>query len=124
MWPEDNPGGIYGYNSAPMAIGNMVVIGSTGGESPTRHHLTAFDQKSGEQIWRWYSIPDPDGSDPVAPDGWWGEFVEKTAWGQGTTWRELAREKAEKEKYKDSWKIGGGLLWMPVSWELFDAPSL
>jgi len=115
--PEDNPGGIYGYNSAPVAIGNMVVIGSTGGESPTRHHLTAFDQKTGKLIWRWYSIPAPDGSDPVAPDGWWGNFSEKTAYGQELSYRDLAQEKADKEKYSDSWKIGGGPMWMPVTYD-------
>ncbi len=115
--PKDNPKGIYGYNSAPLAIGNMVVIGTTGGESPTRHHLTAFDQKTGEQLWRWYAIPAPDGSDPVAPDGWWGDFVEETAYGQKTTWRDLDQEKADKEKYKESWRIGGGPLWMPVSYD-------
>jgi len=115
--PEDNPGGIYGYNSAPVAIGNMVVIGTTGGESPTRHHLTAFDQETGKQLWRWYSIPAPDGSDPLAPDGWWGDFVEKTAYGQETTWRDLDREKADKEKYRESWRIGGGPMWMPVSYD-------
>jgi alcohol dehydrogenase (cytochrome c) len=115
--PKDNPKGIYGYNSAPIAIRNMVVIGTTGGESPTRHHLTAFDQKTGEQLWRWYVIPAPDGSDPVAPSGWWGDFVEETAYGQKTTWRDLDQEKANKEKYKESWKIGGGPLWMPVSYD-------
>jgi PQQ-dependent dehydrogenase (methanol/ethanol family) len=116
--PEDNKKGNYGYNSAPVAIGNMVVIGTTGGEAQTRHHLTAFDQKTGKQVWRWYSIPSPDGSDPVAPNGWWGDFVEKTAWGQDTTiYRDLAQEKADKEKYRDSWKIGGGPMWMPVTYD-------
>jgi PQQ-dependent dehydrogenase (methanol/ethanol family) len=115
--PEDNPGNTYGYNSAPLAIGSMVVIGTTGGESPTRHHLTAFDQKTGKQVWRWHVIPAPDGSDPVAPDGWWGDFVEETAYGQKTTWRDLAQEKADKEKYKESWRIGGGSMWMPVSYD-------
>jgi PQQ-dependent dehydrogenase (methanol/ethanol family) len=115
--PEENPEGIYGYNSAPIAIGNMVVIGTTGGEAPTRHHLTAFDQKTGKQVWRWHSIPAPDGSDPVAPEGWWGEFVEETAYGQKTTWRDLAQEKASKEEYKESWRIGGGALWMPVTYD-------
>jgi PQQ-dependent dehydrogenase (methanol/ethanol family) len=115
--PEDNAGGIYGYNSAPVAIGNMVVIGSTGGESPTRHHLTAFDQKTGKQIWRWYSIPAPDGSDPVAPGGWWGDFVEETAYGQKTTYRNLKEERANVDKYKDSWMIGGGPMWMPVTYD-------
>jgi alcohol dehydrogenase (cytochrome c) len=115
--PEDNKLGIYGYNSAPVAVGNMVVIGSTGGEAPSRHHLTAYDQKTGKQLWRWYSIPAPDGSDAVAPDGWWGDFVEETAWGQKTTWRDLAQEKKDKEYYKDSWKVGGGPMWMPVTFD-------
>jgi alcohol dehydrogenase (cytochrome c) len=115
--PEDNVAGIYGYNSAPIAIGNMVVIGSTGGETPTRHHLTAFDQKTGKQVWRWFSIPAPDGSDPVSPDGWWGDFVKETAYGQKTTWRDLKQENANKEKYKASWKIGGAPLWMPVAYD-------
>lgn len=115
--PKDNPGGIYGYNSAPLAIGHMVVIGTTGGESPTRHHLTAFDQKTGKQLWRWFTIPAPDGSDPVSPDGWWGDFVKETAWGQETTWRDLDQETANKGKFSESWKIGGGSLWMPVSYD-------
>jgi PQQ-dependent dehydrogenase (methanol/ethanol family) len=115
--PEDNPKGIYGYNSAPVAIGSMVVIGTTGGESPSRHHLTAFDQATGKQIWRWYAIPAPDGSDPVAPNGWWGDFAEETAYGQKTTWRDVVREKADKEEFKESWRIGGGSLWMPVSYD-------
>jgi len=115
--PKDNPGNTYGYNSAPVAIDNIVVVGTTGGESPTRHHLTAFDQETGKQVWRWYAIPAPDGSDPVAPAGWWGDFVEETAYGQKTTWRDLEQEKADKEKYKESWRIGGGSLWMPVSYD-------
>ena len=115
--PKDNPKGVYGYNSAPLAIGNMVVIGTTGGESPSRHHLTAFDQKTGKQVWRWYTIPAPDGSDPLAPKGWWGDFVEKTAWGKETTWRDIKQEKADVEQYKESWRIGGGALWMPVSYD-------
>jgi len=115
--PKDNPKGIYGYNSAPLAIGNMVVIGTTGGESPSRHHLTAFDQKTGKQLWRWYTIPAPDGSDPMAPKGWWGDFVEETAYGQKTTWRDIEQEKTDKAKYEKSWQIGGGPLWMPVSYD-------
>jgi len=115
--PKDNPKGIYGYNSAPVAVKNMVVQGTTGGESPSRHHLTAFDQKTGKQLWRWYTIPAPDGSDPVAPSGWWGDFVDETAYGQKTTWRNIAEEKANVEEYKDSWKIGGGPLWMPVTYD-------
>jgi PQQ-dependent dehydrogenase (methanol/ethanol family) len=116
--PKDNPnGGVYGYNSAPIAIGDTIVIGSTGGDSPSRHHLTAYDQKTGKQVWRWHSIPAPDGSDPISPNGWWGEFADKTAYGQELTYRDLGQEKADKEKYADSWKIGGGAMWMPVAYD-------
>jgi len=115
--PENNPDGIYGYNSAPMAVDDMVVIGTTGGESPSRHHLTAFDQESGEQVWRWHTIPAPDGSDPVAPDGWWGDFVETSAYGQKMSHRDIEQEKADKEEFKESWRIGGGALWMPVTYD-------
>jgi alcohol dehydrogenase (cytochrome c) len=115
--PEDNVGDIYGYSSAPIVVGSMVVIGTTGGESPTRHHLTAFDRQTGKQVWRWYSIPAPDGSDPLAPDGWWGDFTAETVYGQKLAYRDLEQEKADKEKYSESWKIGGVPLWMPVSYD-------
>jgi PQQ-dependent dehydrogenase (methanol/ethanol family) len=115
--PEDNEQNLYGYNSAPVIIGDLVVIGTTGGESPSRHHLTAFDQKTGKHVWRWYSIPAPDGSDPVAPDGWWGDFSETNQYGMDLPYRDIAEEKANKEKYKESWRIGGGPLWMPVTYD-------
>jgi len=113
----DNPDGIYGYNSAPVVVGDNVVIGTTGGESPTRHHLTAFNLKTGKQAWRWYCIPAPDGSDPLAPEGWWGKFVTKTTYGQELPYRDVEQEKANREKYKESWRIGGGSLWMPVTYD-------
>jgi PQQ-dependent dehydrogenase (methanol/ethanol family) len=115
--PEDNPDGIYGYNSAPVVVEDLVVIGTTGGEAPSRHHLTAFDRTTGKQVWRWYTIPAPDGSDPVAPDGWWGEFVKLSSYGQEMSHRDVAQEKTDKEKYKESWRIGGGALWMPVTYD-------
>jgi alcohol dehydrogenase (cytochrome c) len=115
--PKDNPQGIYGYNSAPVIAGDLVVMGSTGGETPTRHHMTAFDQTTGEQVWRWYTVPAPDGSDPLAPDGWWGNYVEETAYGQALNYRDVKKEKESQEYYKDSWKIGGGPLWMPGTYD-------
>jgi PQQ-dependent dehydrogenase (methanol/ethanol family) len=115
--PADNPNGIYGYTAAPVVAGTMVVIGTTGGEAPTRHHLTAFDRESGARVWRWYSIPAPDGSDPVAPDGWWGDFVERTVYGQEMTHRNIEVEKASVDEYRESWRIGGGSLWMPVTYD-------
>jgi alcohol dehydrogenase (cytochrome c) len=110
---EDNPGGIYGYNTQPVIVGKNIVIGTTGGEAASRQHITAYDQKTGKQVWRWYAIPAPDGSDPVAPNGWW-KFSDTTAYGQKLDYRDLEKEKQLKEHFPDSWKVGGGPIWMPV----------
>jgi len=113
---KDNPKGIYGYNSAPTVVRNTIVVGSTGGESPTRHHITAYDQKTGKQVWRWYSIPAPDGSDPLAPDGWW-KYSDTTAYGERLSYRDLEKEKALEDVFPNAWKTGGGPVWMPVVYE-------
>jgi PQQ-dependent dehydrogenase (methanol/ethanol family) len=110
---EDNPGGIYGYNSQPVIAGDNIVIGTTGGEAATRHHITAYDQATGKQVWRWYAIPAPDGSDPVAPSGWW-KFSDTTAYGVKLPYRDLEQEKQLKDVYPNTWKVGGGPVWMPV----------
>ena len=113
---EDNPAGIYGYNSAPVIAGNNIVIGTTGGESATRHHLTAFDQKTGKKVWRWYSVPAPDGSDPVAPDGWW-KFSDTTVYGVKLPYRDIEQEKMLKDIFPNAWKTGAGAMWTPVVYD-------
>jgi alcohol dehydrogenase (cytochrome c) len=110
---KDNPLGIYGYNSQPVIVGDTIVIGTTGGESPTRHHITAYEQATGKQVWRWYTIPAPDGSDPVAPTGWW-KYSDTTAYGQKLAYRNLEQEKKLQKSFPDAWKVGGGPVWMPV----------
>ena len=42
--------------------------------------------------------------------GWEGDLKSTTAWGQ-TLNRDLAAERASLEKYKDSWRYGGGSVW-------------
>ena len=44
--------------SPPTIAKNLVVIGYAGGEYATRGAITAFDQESGKQVWRTYTIPD------------------------------------------------------------------
>jgi len=45
--------------SPPTIVKNMVVIGYAGGEYATRGAITAFDQETGKQVWRTYTIPGP-----------------------------------------------------------------
>ena len=43
--------------SPPTVVKNMVVIGFAGGEYATRGAITAYDQESGKEVWRTYTIP-------------------------------------------------------------------
>ncbi len=65
---------------APLAIDGKIVVGISGGEAGIRGFLDAYDAKTGERKWRFWTIPDPD--DPGA-DTWGGE-----SWrtGGGATW--------------------------------------
>ncbi len=71
----------------PRIIKGKVIIGNGGDEYRTRGYLTAYDAETGEQLWRWYSVP----GDPSKP-------YEQP---------ELA-EAAKTWKGDNYWKIGGG----------------
>jgi alcohol dehydrogenase (cytochrome c) len=47
----------YNATSAPLAIGNMVVSGTAGGEQGARGFVAAFDQATGKEIWRTWTVP-------------------------------------------------------------------
>lgn len=44
--------------SPPLLVKNMVITGYSGGEYGVRGAITAYDQESGEQVWRTYTVPD------------------------------------------------------------------
>src|SRR5260221_6636245 len=47
----------YSANSAPLAIGDLVVSGLGGGDNGARGFLAAYDQKSGAERWRFWTAP-------------------------------------------------------------------
>ena len=47
----------YGTTSAPLAIGDLVVSGTSGGDEGIRGFLAAFDQATGKEVWRVWSVP-------------------------------------------------------------------
>ena len=53
--------------SPPTIAKNLVVIGYAGGEYATRGAITAFDQESGKEVWRTYTIP---GAGEPGNDSW------------------------------------------------------
>jgi alcohol dehydrogenase (cytochrome c) len=70
----------YGATSAPLVVKDMVVVGTSGGDSGVRGFVAAFDAATGKRKWLFWTIPGP------------GEFG-SSSWpsdsylhGGGTTW--------------------------------------
>ena len=53
----------YTATGAPRVFAGNVVIGNGGAEYGVRGYLTAYDAETGEQRWRWFSVP----GDPSKP---------------------------------------------------------
>jgi alcohol dehydrogenase (cytochrome c) len=75
----DNATG-HSITSAPLALGGKIVIGTSGGEAGIRGFLDAYSAKSGDRLWRFWTIPGP--GEP-GHETWGGESW-KT--GGGPTW--------------------------------------
>lgn len=45
--------------AAPLIVKNMVIVGSSGAEYGVRGHLDAYDLRTGERVWRRYTVPAP-----------------------------------------------------------------
>jgi alcohol dehydrogenase (cytochrome c) len=50
----------YFATSAPLAVGNLIISGPAGGESGARGFLAAYDQSTGKEVWRFWTVPGPD----------------------------------------------------------------
>jgi len=70
----------YGATGAPLAVGNLVIGGITGGEAGTRGFVAAFDQETGKEVWRFWTIPK---AGEPGSETWGGKDI---AHGGGPTW--------------------------------------
>jgi PQQ-dependent dehydrogenase (methanol/ethanol family) len=120
LWDKEVADPAFGYSitHAPLVIGDNIIVGVSGGEYGIRGHVTAYNAGSGEQVWRWYSIPAPKGDptfDEKAPNGWWGTWAPKAE--EADLHRDIAKEKADSAKYADAWTRGGGGVWMTPAYD-------
>jgi alcohol dehydrogenase (cytochrome c) len=79
----------YFATSAPLAVGNLVVAGTGGGEHGARGFVAAFDQSTGKEAWRFWTVPLPG---ERAADTWGGKGIAHggaPAWFTGTYDAEL-----------------------------------
>jgi len=47
----------YNATGAPLIVGNLVVSGTAGGEQGVRGFLAAYDQATGKEAWRFWTVP-------------------------------------------------------------------
>jgi len=79
----------YFATSAPLAVGNLVISGTGGGEHGARGFLAAFDQAGGKEVWRFWTVPKP--GEPGS-ETWQGKGIAHggaPAWFTGTYDAEL-----------------------------------
>ncbi len=84
----------YSITGAPRVIDGKVIIGNAGAEFGVRGYVTAYDAETGEEVWRFYTVP----GNPA--DGFENEAMERAAetwtgewWiygGGGTVWDGMA----------------------------------
>src|ERR1700748_1148245 len=90
--------------SAPMVIKDKVLVGISGGEVGVQCHVSAYDLKTGNQVWRAYS-EGPDNQILVDPQ-------KTTALGHP-----VGADSSTKTWQGDQWKIGGGCTWGWISYD-------
>ena len=85
----------YTITGAPRIVNDTVVIGNGGAEYGVRGYVSAFDVETGEQRWRFYTVPGdpniPPESDAMAlaSKTWTGDLFYKVG-GGGTVWDSMA----------------------------------
>ena len=47
----------YGATGAPLTVGNLVISGVSGGDEGIRGFVAAFDQSTGKEAWRFWTVP-------------------------------------------------------------------
>jgi alcohol dehydrogenase (cytochrome c)/quinohemoprotein ethanol dehydrogenase len=104
----------YTITGAPRIVNGNVIIGNGGGEFGVRGYVTAYNAKSGEQAWRFYTVPG-DPSNPVenkihetTKETWTGEYWK--VGGGGTVWDSMAFDPELNLLYIG---VGNGSPWNP-----------
>lgn len=81
-----------GFTNSPQVVGDKIIVGQSYGDWATRGWIAALDANSGEELWRFYTIPEP------------GEPGSET-------WL------CEQTGNPDCWKTGGGAAWVAGSYD-------
>jgi alcohol dehydrogenase (cytochrome c) len=70
----------YYTTGAPLALQNLVIAGISGGDDGVRGFLAAYDQATGREVWRFWTVPQR--GEPGS-ETWQGKAIDHPG---GTTW--------------------------------------
>jgi PQQ-dependent dehydrogenase (methanol/ethanol family) len=82
----------YSVTGAPRVVDGKIIIGNGGAELGVRGYITAYDTATGDQLWRFYTVPgDPNKPQEhpaldVALETWGDKSWHKVGGGGGTVW--------------------------------------
>ena len=91
-----DPAAGYSINHAPLVVKDRVIVGMSGGDRGIRGFIAAYDVATGEESWRFYTIPAP------------GEPGHET-------WESCTSEMENCDP--EAWKTGGGAVWLTGSYD-------
>ena len=100
----------YSITMAPLIVKDKVIVGVGGGEYGIRGFIAAYDAQSGEQAWRFHTIPGP--GEP-GHDTWSGNAWEH---GGGSVWVTGSYDPALNLTYWGGWQPCPRLECRPASW--------
>ncbi|MEE2636237.1 MAG: PQQ-dependent dehydrogenase, methanol/ethanol family [Acidobacteriota bacterium] len=105
----------YAITGAPRIVRGKVIIGNGGAEYGVRGYVSAYDAETGEQAWRFYTVPG-DPSQPfehpemeTAAETWTGEWWRMG--GGGTVWDSMAYDPELNLLYVG---VGNGAPWTRI----------
>jgi alcohol dehydrogenase (cytochrome c) len=82
LWDTQYADSKKGYHAtlAPLALKDRVVVGVSGGDSGMRGFVAAYSAATGEELWRFWTVPSK--GEPGSET--WGDFA--LEWGGAATW--------------------------------------
>jgi len=70
----------YNATGAPLPVGNLAITGTSGGDEGVRGFVAAFDQATGKEVWRFWTVPRPG---EARAETWQGKGIAHPG---GATW--------------------------------------
>jgi alcohol dehydrogenase (cytochrome c) len=96
-----DPAAGYSAVMAPLAVNGRVFVGISGERYGIRGFVAAFDARTGEEIWRWHTVPEEEDR------SWVGNWATTDPFGTPLG-RNLDDERARVQIRADAWRFGGG----------------